>query len=91
MVGAGCAFVQKLKDFSSVLVELDFHQMNLALETPQIITYQDSCHLRNVMHTSLEPRQLLQSIKGTEFREMDKADSCADQREFITSWKLRCL
>lgn len=70
------SFVQKLKDFSSVLIELDFHQKDLELETPKLITYQDSCHLRNVMHTSSEPRKLLQSIKGAEFREMDKADSC---------------
>lgn len=70
------SFVQKLKDFSSVLIELDFHQKDLELETPKLITYQDSCHLRNVMHTSSEPRKLLQSIKGAEFKEMDKADSC---------------
>ncbi|MCY8508984.1 (Fe-S)-binding protein [Bacillus mojavensis] len=70
------SFVKKLKDFSSVLIELDFHQKDLQLDTPKLITYQDSCHLRNVMHTSLEPRKLLQSIKGAEFREMDKADSC---------------
>ncbi|MBU5262708.1 (Fe-S)-binding protein [Bacillus atrophaeus] len=69
-------FVQKLKDFSSVLVELDFDKKGLKLETPQVITYQDSCHLRNVMHTSKEPRKLLKSIEGAEFKEMEKANSC---------------
>ncbi|MBY8913226.1 (Fe-S)-binding protein [Bacillus sp. YC2] len=69
-------FVRKLKDFSSVLVELGFHEKNLQAQTPHIVTYQDSCHLRNVMHTSKEPRQLLKSIEGAEYREMEKADSC---------------
>ncbi|WP_330942317.1 (Fe-S)-binding protein [Bacillus velezensis] len=69
-------FVRKLKDFSSVLVDLKFHQKNLRAQSPHIVTYQDSCHLRNVMHTSEEPRTLLKSIKGAEYREMEKADSC---------------
>ena len=64
-------FVRKLKDFSSVLVDLKFHQ-NLRAQSPHIVTYQDSCHLRNVMHTSEEPRTLLKSIKGAEYREMEK-------------------
>ena len=69
------SFVDKLKDVSGVLVELEFHKHSLHLP-PQVITYQDSCHLRNVMHTSLEPRLLLQSIEGIEFREMKDADRC---------------
>lgn len=69
------AFSKKLKDISSILVELDFHKMELALPT-QIITYQDSCHLRNVMKTEREPRILLQAIKGIEYKEMKNADSC---------------
>jgi glycolate oxidase iron-sulfur subunit len=68
-------FVSKLKDVSAVLFELEFHKRTLMLP-PQVITYQDSCHLRNVMGTSLEPRQLLQSIEGAEFREMKDADRC---------------
>lgn len=69
------AFVHKLKDISSVLVELEFHKKPLRLPA-QVVTYQDSCHLRNVMRTSGEPRNLLKAIKGVEFREMKGADSC---------------
>jgi glycolate oxidase iron-sulfur subunit len=68
-------FSKKLKDISSILVDLEFHKQNLTLPE-QIITYQDSCHLRNVMKTSAEPRLLLKSIKNTEYREMKNADSC---------------
>lgn len=69
------AFSQKLRDFSSVLLELDFGKKPLELPN-QIVTYQDSCHLRNVMKTSAEPRKLLRDIKGAEYREMKHAESC---------------
>ncbi|SFA77460.1 MULTISPECIES: (Fe-S)-binding protein [unclassified Bacillus (in: firmicutes)] len=69
-------FVNKIKDISEILVELQFHK-KVHLELPdQVITYQDSCHLRNVMKTASAPRILLQSIKGTKFREMKDADRC---------------
>jgi glycolate oxidase iron-sulfur subunit len=69
------AFTAKIKDISALLVELDFHKKRLRLPE-QIVTYQDSCHLRNVMKTSTPPRLLLQSIEGVEFREMKDADRC---------------
>jgi glycolate oxidase iron-sulfur subunit len=68
-------FVNKLKDVSAVLVELDFHKRNLKLPA-QVVTYQDSCHLRNVMKTSIEPRLLLQAVEGIDFQEMKDADRC---------------
>ena len=69
------SFTEKLKDISAILVDLKFHKCTLALP-PQIVSYQDSCHLRNVMKTSVEPRTLLQSIEGIEYREMKDADQC---------------
>ncbi|PIC06273.1 glycolate oxidase [Anoxybacillus flavithermus] len=69
------AFVAKVKDVSVILVELGFHEQRWRLPN-QMVTYQDSCHLRNVMKTASEPRLLLQSISGVEFREMKDADRC---------------
>lgn len=69
------AFVAKIKDVSVILVELGFHKQGWRLPN-QMVTYQDSCHLRNVMKTASEPRLLLQSIVGVEFREMKDADRC---------------
>ncbi|MBB6177334.1 glycolate oxidase iron-sulfur subunit [Anoxybacillus tengchongensis] len=69
------AFVAKIKDVSVILVELGFHHKDWHAPN-QIVTYQDSCHLRNVMKTAKEPRLLLQSIAGVEFREMKDADRC---------------
>lgn len=68
-------FKNKIKDISTILVELEFHKRELKLPS-QIITYQDSCHLRNVMKTAAEPRLLLGAIHGVNFCEMPNADSC---------------
>jgi len=69
-------FTEKIQDVSEILVSVNFHE-RVKLELPsQIITYQDSCHLRNVMKTASAPRLLLQSIKGAEYVEMKDADRC---------------
>lgn len=69
------SFTKKIKDITSILVDLNFHKMALKLPD-QVVTYQDSCHLRNVQKTFQEPRILLQSIKGVQYEEMENADRC---------------
>lgn len=68
-------FSDKIKDITSILFELNLHEMDLSLPN-QVITYQDSCHLRNVQKVFSEPRFLLQSIKGTLYMEMEDAERC---------------
>ncbi|MFK9091833.1 (Fe-S)-binding protein [Bacillus salipaludis] len=69
-------FKEKIQDISEILVAVDFHK-KVKLELPvQVITYQDSCHLRNVMKTASAPRVLLQAINGAEYVEMKEADRC---------------
>lgn len=70
------AFTAKIKDISEVLVSVRFHEKVKLELSPQIITYQDSCHLRNVMKTASAPRTLLKAIKGVEYIEMKEADRC---------------
>lgn len=40
------------------------------------ITYQDSCHLRNVMKGSAAPRKLMNAVAGATFVEMRESDRC---------------
>lgn len=68
-------FSNKIKDISSILIELDFHKENLILAN-QTVTYQDSCHLRNGQKTFIEPRKLLESIDGVTYVEMADANRC---------------
>lgn len=70
------AFKNKIKDISQILYEIEFHK-KVKLQLPyQVITYQDSCHLRNVMKTASAPRELLLAIDGVNFKEMKDADRC---------------
>lgn len=70
------AFKNKIKDIAQILFEVDFHK-KVSLQLPyQIVTYQDSCHLRNVMKTAAAPRALLEAIHGADFKEMKDADRC---------------
>jgi glycolate oxidase iron-sulfur subunit len=62
------------KDISEVLVE--FGPLPFQKEWNGVITYQDSCHLRNVQGVHREPRKLLQSIPGAHFVELPGSDSC---------------
>src|SRR5699024_1591972 len=68
-------FVAKIKDITSILIDLDFHKQPLKLPH-RIITYQDSCHLRNGQKTFMEPRYLLESIEGVNYVEMKDANRC---------------
>lgn len=70
------AFKEKIKDMSAILVELEFHKKMELQVHPQKVTYQDSCHLRNVQGTFLQPRMLLQAVAGATFIEMKDADRC---------------
>ncbi|MDY0404395.1 (Fe-S)-binding protein [Virgibacillus sp. 179-BFC.A HS] len=69
------AFCRKIKDITAVLVELNFHKQALSMPD-QIVTYQDSCHLKNGQKTFMEPRQLLESIDNVTYVEMKDASRC---------------
>jgi len=69
-------FAEKVKDFSEILIELKFNEDHYLSLPDQTVTYQDSCHLRNVMKTSSAPRKLLRAIDGTFYKEMKGADQC---------------
>lgn len=72
-------FSGKMIDISSLLVKLGLLDYLKTLPTSQstvIATYQDSCHLRNVNKVFEQPRSLLKSLPGIQYKEMIKADSC---------------
>jgi glycolate oxidase iron-sulfur subunit len=73
------AFVSKIRDIHELLVELPFEPPKRATHDgqPKIrVTYQDSCHLRHGQGVHDPPRQILKSIPGIEFVEMNEADWC---------------
>ncbi|MFC5704026.1 (Fe-S)-binding protein [Cohnella faecalis] len=72
-------FAGRVKDVSTLLAEngrkLHFRKEE-AGEAPVRITYQDSCHLKNVMKGGGAPRKLLSDLPGVELVEMQDAGSC---------------
>ncbi len=72
-------FVGKQIDISSLLVKLGIVDELLkqpTTEATEIVTYQDSCHLRNVNGVKDEPREILKAVKGSLFAEMPGAHLC---------------
>lgn len=68
------SFVKKSKDVHEVLNQIG--PLPYTKSWKGLITYQDSCHLRNVQGVIEEPRALLNSIPGATFIEMNNSDLC---------------
>lgn len=75
-------FAERVKDISLLLLERgrlpEFAQPAGATPDgkPFTITYQDSCHLRNVMRSSGAPRNLMNRVANVKFVELQGADRC---------------
>lgn len=71
-------FARRVKDIAELLVDVGL-PLPLKSERPEktkVVTYQDSCHLRNVMRVQNQPRALLQSVPGVRLNELQGADRC---------------
>jgi glycolate oxidase iron-sulfur subunit len=67
-------FVAKVRDVGELLAELP--PLRFTKEVAARVTYQDSCHLAHGQGVRNQPRQLLKSIPGVEYVEMQSADAC---------------
>jgi glycolate oxidase iron-sulfur subunit len=68
------AFAAKSRDITWILHR--FGPLPFKKKREFTITYQDSCHLRNVQQVHEEPRALIRSIPGAKFVDYPGADSC---------------
>lgn len=75
-VNASERFAKMVTDFTSILTDMNFHENHTLQVNNQIVTYQDSCHLRNVMRVKEAPRLLIQSIENVTYQELPRADQC---------------
>ncbi len=78
-------YVKEVKIFSERVV--DFHQLYqgkadktiksaLQRRIPLKVTWHDPCHLNRGMGVKKEPREMLSSLQGVEYIEMEGADEC---------------
>ncbi|MBB5172373.1 (Fe-S)-binding protein [Texcoconibacillus texcoconensis] len=68
------AFVEKVRDISQVLVELD--GLQFTNEVNEVITYQPSCHMTNVQKVIDPPYRLLKKLPGVTFNELEDPNFC---------------
>lgn len=68
------AFSNKVQDISKYLVDSGYVAPKSSVKVK--VTYHDACHLAHGQGIRKEPRELIQSIPGIEFIEMENADRC---------------
>lgn len=68
-------FASRVRDLSEFLDELGPLLM-IGIDPPLAATYQDSCHLSLLQGVYDQPRRLLASIPGVDYREMDPREFC---------------
>lgn len=68
------AFSAKVKDINEYLLEIDFSR-NVGY-VAGVASYHDPCHLVRGQKLSQAPREIIRSIPGLEFKEMNEADMC---------------
>ncbi|QKG83757.1 (Fe-S)-binding protein [Kroppenstedtia pulmonis] len=66
-------FTDRVKDISQLIAMGNPLPLG---EIPKRVTFQDSCHLRNGMGCSEEPRTLLHSIPGIQFVDLFESERC---------------
>lgn len=72
----GAWLAGRIKDLSELLADYGRPLKFDETKTPVTVTYQDSCHLRNVMRVQRQPRQLIRNAPGVSLRELAGADRC---------------
>ncbi|WP_209849532.1 (Fe-S)-binding protein [Paenibacillus sediminis] len=69
-------FSNQVKDVSELLSTIGRPLTMQEEIAPKTVTYQDSCHLRNVMRIQGQPRELMRALPGVELCELQGADTC---------------
>ncbi|HDL18739.1 MAG TPA: (Fe-S)-binding protein [Bacteroidetes bacterium] len=62
------------KDIHRFLIEIDYKKPDHAVIKK--VTYHDACHLAHTQNILAEPRQIIQSIPGIEFVELNESTRC---------------
>jgi L-lactate dehydrogenase complex protein LldE len=66
---------KRIFEFTEFLVDVA-HVKQIDGLFPHRVTYHDSCHLSRELGVKEQPRLLIRSIKGIDFVEMEKSDTC---------------
>jgi glycolate oxidase iron-sulfur subunit len=75
MADQAVEFSKKVSDLSEFLIRNEFKAMAHEAK-PLTVTYHDPCHLRLHQGVYEAPREILKSIEGIKYIEMDNAEAC---------------
>ncbi|PLX78262.1 MAG: (Fe-S)-binding protein [Desulfuromonas sp.] len=78
-------FRSKVRDVNEFLSEVGLRTEELQ-EVKVSVTYHEPCHLCHAQNVSAQPRQLIRSIPGVEFREMKESSWCCGS---AATWGLK--
>ena len=65
---------KKIKDINEFLIEINYKKSKY--EVNKKVTYHDACHMAHSQKIISEPRQIIQSIPGIQFEELNEANWC---------------
>lgn len=71
-------FSSKVKDIMEFLAELKLSvvsKLEPGLE-PELVTYHDACHLAHAQKVSVQPREVIKSLPGIKYIELEEASWC---------------
>jgi len=66
---------QKTFEFSEFLIKV-LNTVDVGAGYKGVVTYHDSCHLLRELGVKDGPRELIKSVKGVKFKEMELHDAC---------------
>ncbi|MGQ9630740.1 MAG: (Fe-S)-binding protein [bacterium] len=69
-------FAGKVVDLNEFLTSSNLPSRAELKPLSGVVTYHDPCHLSRYQNLRSQPREILKSIPGIEYREMDEADWC---------------
>jgi L-lactate dehydrogenase complex protein LldE len=73
--GKAEALVNKTYEFSQFLVDV-LGVTDVGAVFPETVTYHPSCHAMRLLGVRSEPMELMQNVKGIDFRELPKKEDC---------------
>lgn len=71
--------IDKISDMTYEFTDFLVNVLNITdvgAEYSGVLTYHDSCHMLRELGVNDAPRQLIRSVKGAEFKEMEMHDAC---------------
>lgn len=69
-------FAAKVKDITEFIFEQKPEMKFISEQTPESVTYHDACHLVHAQKVYSQPREVIKSLPGVKYTELEEASWC---------------